>query len=200
MPQPITTKAVAYTFTEPEVIAYYRVVAKRQARIAGSRRSLLSTIYAPVALGILLMAVSSLRGAATADFARMLVAGTVAYYAGMFIYGYELSRAHAHLRTSIYRREPFGRPRQVTLAEDVMEYCAGDVSSRIPYVAFTDVEQSDGFILGWTGDLWATAVPLRAFASSADANAFVEVLRSRVLSAHSEGATVGRGARTPTLP
>jgi hypothetical protein len=190
MPQPTVAKTVPYTFTERDVIAYYEVMAKRQARIAGSRRSLLSTIYAPVALGVLLMIVCSLRDAGTADFARMLVAGTVAYYGGIIIYGYEISRAHAHLRTSIYRNEPFYRgQRHVTLAEYVMEYSAANLSSRIPYGAFTDVEQSHGLILAWIGNLSATAVPLRAFASSADANAFVEDLRSRVHSAHSAGTT-----------
>jgi hypothetical protein len=185
MPQ--LAKTVAYTFTEPEIIAYYEVMAKRQARIAGSRRSFLSSIYAPVALGILLMVVSALRGAAgDTDFAPMLVAGTVAYYGGIFIQRYELSQAYAHLHTSIFRTEPFyHEPRRVTLAEDAMEYSAANVSSRFAYAAVTDIEHSRGFILAWIGNIAATAVPLRAFASSADANAFLDDLQNRVLSARS---------------
>jgi hypothetical protein len=73
----------------------------------------------------------------------------------------------------------------VTLGDDALEYSAPNVSTRFEYAAFTDVEVSRGFILGWLGNAAATLVPIRAFASTGEADAFASDMRSRVVAARS---------------
>jgi hypothetical protein len=187
MSQPAITKSVSYTLTEPEVIAYYELITKRQARGVRSRRSLASTIYVPLALGALLMAVSALRGGpGNADFGPMLATGTIAYLGGIFALRYEFLRNHELIRASLYRTQPLSREsRHITLRDDALEYASPNLNARFRYGAFTDVEIIHGFILGWIGNAYATVVPLRAFATTSEADAFAVEMRNQILAARS---------------
>jgi hypothetical protein len=163
---------------------------KRQARSTGRQRSLLSAIYIPVLLGAILIAVV----AGHADFGPMLVAATIAtiaYVGGVLALRYDILRDHSLRRAVLSRSEPFYRgPRHATLGDDALEIAAPHVSTRFDYAAFTDFEISQGLMLGWVGNAAAALVPIRAFASAGEADAFANDMRSRIAAAGS--GAVGR--------
>jgi hypothetical protein len=94
MPQATSAKTVTYTLTESEIIAYSDLMTRRQASSAGRSRSMLSAIYIPALLGVILIAVK----AGHDDFGPMLVAGTIAYLGGVFALRYDILRDHTRRR------------------------------------------------------------------------------------------------------
>ena len=169
---------------------------KRQARSAG--RSLLSAVYAPLVLSALLMAVSVLRGGpGDADFGPMLVMGTVAYLGGVFALRHEFIRGNKLRNASIYRTEPlYHGVRHVTLGDDALESSAPNISTLYRYVAFTDVEVVHGLIVGWIGNAGAILVPVRAFSSASEADAYANDMRNRIIAARKADAN-GPGSSGP---
>jgi hypothetical protein len=182
MLQATSAKTVTYTLTESEIIAYYDLLTRRQARSTGRPRSMLSTIYIPMLLGAILIALR----AGHADFGPMLVAGTIAYLGGVLALRHEVLQSHSLRLTEISRAEPlYLGQRHVTLGDDALEWSTPGISARFDYSAFTDFEVSQGFILGWLGNAGATPLPIRAFASTGEADAFASDMRSRIVAARS---------------
>jgi hypothetical protein len=183
MPQATSAKTVTYTLTQPEIIAYSNLVTRRRAR--GRPRSMLSAVYIPVLLGVVLIVVR----AGHADFGAMLVAGTIAYLGGVFALRYEVFQNYDLRLAEISRDERYLGLRRLALRDDALEWSTPGISARYDYSAFTDFEVSRGFILGWLGDDAATAVPIRAFASTGEADAFAGDMRNRIVAARSGKAT-----------
>jgi hypothetical protein len=190
VPRPSSAEAITYTLSEEEFIAYSDLVTKRQARCVPPQRSWVSGVYVPLALGALLMAVCALRGlAGQAEFGPMLVMGTVAYLGGFFALHYELSRDSKRRRVAFFRTDPMYRePRLVMLREDALEYASASFTAQYSYRAFTDVEVTQDFVLGWLGSAAAALVPVRAFANRSEAEAFAGDLRRRIDTAHAAAA------------
>jgi hypothetical protein len=183
MPQATSAKTVTYTFTESEITAYFSLMARRHAKRVDWPPP--SAIYIPVVLGALLIAVRS----GHADFGAILLAGTIAYLGGVFSLRHEIMRSR-RLQLAAFSREPWYRaPRHVTLGDDAFEYSTPKISARFDYAAFVGVEVSHGLIIGWTGYVEgnvvgaATAVPIRAFASTDEADAFANDMRGRIVAA-----------------
>jgi hypothetical protein len=191
MPHSMSVETVTFALTETEILAYYEIVQKRQAGIVG--RSQVSFLYVPLALGVLLMIVSAVRGGpGRADFGPMLIAGAVGYLSGVFAYRHEVMRAYERVLAWMSRKEPlYHGTREVTLRDDAIEVSAPSVNARYGYAALSDVEVQRGLILGWIGNDAALLVPTRAFASASQAEAFAAEARSRVVAAR---ATTAGGA------
>jgi hypothetical protein len=189
MSVPTSAKTVTFEFTAAEAIAYYDLISARQSWSA-QWRSWASLVYVPLALGALLMAVSVLRGGrGNADFGPMLVVGTIAYMAGHFAFNYEYMRQYKlqyKLQRTAQLSEPFFHgARHVTLKEAALEWSVPNVTTQIGYAAFTDVEIAQEFILGWIGSMAAATIPVRAFTSASEAEAFANDMRSRINAARS---------------
>jgi hypothetical protein len=140
---------------------------------------MLSTIYIPVLLGVILIAVR----ASYTDFGPMLVAGTIAYLGGVLAFRHEVLQQY-DLRVAEFIRTELDRgPRHVTLGDGALEDSIPGISARYDYAAFTDFEIAQGFILGWLSNGAAMLVPIRAFASAGEADAFASDMRSRIAAA-----------------
>jgi hypothetical protein len=190
MSVPTSAKTVTFTFTEDEATAYYDLIAARQRWGAQSGHGRASLVYVPLALGALLMAVSVLRGGrGNADFGLMFVVGTIAYMAGHFAVNYEYMRQYKLQyklqRTAQLSELLFHGARHVTLKQAALEWSVPNVTTQIGYAAFTDVEIAQEFILGWIGSADPAAIPVRAFASASEAEAFANDMRSRINAARS---------------
>jgi hypothetical protein len=185
MSVPTSAKTVTFEFTDAEAIAYYDLISARQSWSA-QWRSWASLVYVPLALGALLMAVSVLRGGrGNADFGPMLVVGTIAYMAGHFAFNYEYMRQYKLQRTAQLSELFFHGARHVTLKQAALEWSVPNVTTQIGYAAFTDVEIAQEFILGWIGSMAAATIPVRAFTSASEAEAFANDMRSRINAARS---------------
>jgi hypothetical protein len=180
MSQATSARTVTYTLTEREIIAYGDLATRRR----GQHRSMLSTIYIPVLLGAILIAVR----ASHDDFGPMLIAGTIAYLSGVLAFRHEVWQNYDRRLAEFMRTELDRGPRRVTLGDDALECSDTGMSVRFDYAAFTDFEVLQGFILGWLGND-AISVPTRAFASTGEADAFASDMRSRIVAARSGDAT-----------
>ena len=182
MPQATIARTVTYTLTQPEIIAYGDLVNRRRARSTGRPpRSMLSAVYIPLLLGAILIVVR----AGHADFGPMLVAGTIAYLGGVLGLRHEVLQKYDLRLAECIRTELHRGPRHVTLGDATLESSIPGISARLDYSAFIDFEVSRGFILGWLDDAGAMPVPIRAFASTAEADAFAGEMRSRIAAARS---------------
>jgi hypothetical protein len=166
-----------FTLSEEEVVAYCDLLVESQHRSAP--HSWASSLYVPLALGVVLMVFSALSG--RGDFGRLLLVGTVAYLGGYFALRYELSRHSMSWLVAYYRGDPLHQgPIRIALCEDGVEDASANFVARFAYRAFADVEITERLILGWLGPATALPIPIRVFADRGEAEGFANDLKQRI--------------------
>jgi hypothetical protein len=175
MHQPIT-----YTLTDAEAAAAQAVQMARQAAIARRGPAVIALSFAvPIAaLGLLFAADWLWYGGGMP--APLFVGLLVAFVAGMFTqiltYKFSLVASMRRMRQAV--RQVFA-PRTSRLSDDGVELATPDTRTLYAWSAIDRAEERGGLILLWAGPMLASAVPVRAFASAAEAQAFLAECRSR---------------------
>jgi hypothetical protein len=102
------------------------------------------------------------------------------FLAGMvtMIIGYWLN-LQATKRILRTKTRQVSEPRTVRLIDEGLEQSLPDMRSLYLWRGIDRIEQTSGLILFWAGNLMVSAVPVRAFASEADAQVFVDACRQR---------------------
>lgn len=179
MHQPIT-----YTLTDAEAAAVQAAQMARQAAVARRAPALIALSFAmPIAaLGVLfateqLLYDGSMPGALSFGVVVAFLAGTFTQ-----ILAYKVSLAVSMRRMRQAVRQVFAQ-RTSRLSDDGVELATADTRTLYAWSAIDRAEESGGLILLWAGHVLASAVPVRAFASAADAQAFLAECRSRAAGA-----------------
>jgi hypothetical protein len=102
------------------------------------------------------------------------------YLIGMvtMLVGFGLNLRAGKRRIRENTRQVF-EPRTVRLTDEGMEQSLPDLRTLQMWRGIDRIEQVSGLIVIWAGNLPVSAVPVRAFPSEADAQAFVDACRQR---------------------
>jgi hypothetical protein len=178
---PPVIQPATFTFTDAEVAAVQSVQIARQAAVARATPTLrIASIAVPVLLLAALIGIDIVWYGG--DMPMPLFGGLlVAFVAGMFVQGltYKLTQQAAKRRMRQSVPQVFA-PRTVRLDAGGIEQALPALRAIHAWSAIDKVEQSGGFILLWSGPALAMAIPERAFATAADAEAFALSCRVRV--------------------
>lgn len=148
----------------------------------------LSFVYAPVVLGLLLMLLASAVGLTSRAFGALLFVAFAAYLTGVLSYRHEVLATY---REAVERR--LHNPRLLgrrTLSHDAngIAYASDTVATSTAYVLLDGAEITSDHLCIWIDGIDLVAVPLRAFASREDADAFRADLQARVTAARTAAA------------
>jgi hypothetical protein len=154
----------------------------------------LSFAYAPVALGFFLMLLARVGGLTSREFGALLFVAFAAYLTGVLCYRHEVLATY---REAVERRllnpRLLGR-RTLSLKANGIEFASDTVATSTAYVLLDGAEITSDHLCIWIDGIDLVAVPLRAFPSRVEADAFCEDLQARVTAARAAAAN----ASTPT--
>jgi hypothetical protein len=169
-----------FTFTDAEAAAVQSAQMARQAKVAGAVPILrYGTIAAPFVIVGVVFLIDQVWYGGTMP-ASLFVTLMAVFVAGMAT---QTAGTLLTLRASKQRiREQtrqFFEPRSVRLGDEGIEQAMTNQRSVHLWSGIDRVDQAAGMILVWAGNLLVSAIPTRAFASDADAQAFVAACRQR---------------------
>jgi hypothetical protein len=169
-----------FVFTDAETDAVQSANMAHQAGVARRNPAQLAlSIGVPVLLVAVLIAVDWLWYGGAMPM-PLFVAFMAVFAAGMFTQllatklTFDMSRRHLRQAT----RQTFA-PRTVRLTDEGIELALPEARSLYAWSGIDRAEQTGGLILIWAGHVMVAALPARAFASDADAQAFLAECRSR---------------------
>ncbi|MDX2201122.1 MAG: hypothetical protein NW223_00070 [Hyphomicrobiaceae bacterium] len=174
---------IAFSLSREDVEAHVRLHEAR-ARSTGYRSSL-SYLYAPVALSLAIMLLAGVAGFTTAQFGAALAIALASYLAGVLCYSHEVD---ANYRQLLERRvsDPLMLgARTLALHADRVTYTSDVATASLAYTLLDEPEIVTDWLCIWSDTTGALVVPLRAFASRGEAEAYCEELRRRVVAARS---------------
>ena len=173
-----------FVFTEAEAAALQSVQMARQAGIA--RRS---PLLIALTFGVPLLLLAVVFGIDRVGYGGQMPASQVtgllvAFVAGMFtaILTFKLMQQSSKQRMLRTVRHVFA-PRTVRLTGEGVEQAMPELRIVHAWAAIDQAERSSGLILLWSGPVVAIAVPERAFATAAAAEAFALTCRDRAAAA-----------------
>ncbi len=169
-----------FTLTDQEAAALQSANMARQAQVAGSNPvTRIGSIVVPVVIVGVVVAVDQLwyGGAMPLSLFVTLLAVFVAGMATQTV-GFWLNLQASKRRIREKTRQVF-EPRTVRMTDEGIEQALPEMRSVHLWSGIDRVEQVSGLILLWAGNLLVSAVPMRAFPSQQDAQAFLDACRSR---------------------
>ena len=169
-----------FTLTDQEAAAVQSVQMARQMKVAGTNAVMrYGSIAAPFAIVGVIAVIDWVwyGGAMPISLFVTLMAVFVAGMATQTI-GYWLSLQATKRRLIEKTRQVF-EPRTVRLTDEGIEQALPELRSVHLWSGIDRVEQASGLIFLWAGNLLASTIPVRAFPSEQDAQAFLDACRAR---------------------
>ena len=178
---PPETQPETFTLTDAEAAAVQSIQMARQAGVARATPVLrIASIAIPVLLLAALIGIDLVWYGGEMPM-PLFVGLLAAFVAGMFVQtlAYKLTQVAAKRRMRRSVRHVFA-PRTVRLAEDGVEQTMPELRTVHAWAGIDRIDRSGGFILLWTGPVLAIAIPERAFATAAGAEAFAQACRGSI--------------------
>jgi hypothetical protein len=174
MRQPIT-----YTLTDAEAAAAQSAQMARQAAVARRGPALIALSFAVPVLAVGFLFATDWLWYGGEMPAPLFLGLLAAFVAGMFTQtlAYKLTLASSTRRMRQAVRQVFAS-RTVRLTEAGLEHTTPDARTLYAWNGIDRAEEGAGLILIWAGHALASAVPVRAFSSAAEAQAFLAECRS----------------------
>jgi hypothetical protein len=179
MPMPIV-QPETFVFTDTEAAQIQSIQLAQQRKVAGTSGV---TRYGSIAVPIIMVAsvaavdqiwyAGRMPGSLFVTLLFFFLAGMVTMLVG---FGLNLRAAK---RRIIERTRQVFEPRTVRFTDEGIEQSLPELRSLHLWHGIDRTEQAAGIILIWAGNILASAVPVRAFASEADAQAFLDACRQR---------------------
>ncbi len=169
-----------FTLTDQEAAAVQSVQMARQMKVAGTSPVVR---YGAIAVPFVIVGVVAVidwvwyDGAMPISLFVTLMAVFVAGMATQTI-GYRLNLQATKRRLIEKTRQVF-EPRTVRLTDEGIEQALPELRSVYMWNGIDRVEQASGLIFLWAGNLLVSTIPVRAFASEQDAQAFLDACRTR---------------------
>ena len=166
-----------FSLTAEDLEAYYRLheYASRKAGYSSN----LSFAYAPAVLGAAILVLAGIGDFTSGQFGGALVIGFISYLVGVLAYRHEVMANYSlGLRKVLDNPTALGR-RTLAVAGDRLEYGGDEAHSSISLALIDTIEIIGPAVCIWLKGASPIAVPLRAFASRAQAEAFCADLKAR---------------------
>jgi hypothetical protein len=169
-----------YVLTDAEAAAIQSAQMARQAGVARANPVLVAiSVAVPVAIVAAIYAVDLVwYGGAMPQslFTTLIVVFVAGIFTQTFAYKLTLEVSKRRMRQTI--RQVFA-PRTVRLTDEGIEQASPELRTLHFWSGIDRAERSGGLIQLWSGHLLALAIPVRAFASYTDAQAFLDACRQR---------------------
>jgi hypothetical protein len=169
-----------FTLTDPEAAAVQAAQMAQQVKVAGTTPVIkYGSIAMPVVIIGAIAAIDWIWWNWTMPLSLFVIMMLV-FVAGMATQtlGYWMNLQASRKRIRARTRQVF-EPRTARLTDDGIEQALPQIRSIHAWSGIDRVEQPADIILIWAGNLLVSAIPARAFASSQDAQAFVDACRTR---------------------
>ncbi len=166
-----------FTITEADLLAYYRLYETVR---ADRDSSYLSAVHVPIAMCAAIMALAVAAGLTTSQFGAALALCLASYLLGLFAYQYEVYRSYGRRLARLVRDPAANRLRRIKVLADRIECTNGLVQTTFGYDALSDVAITGANVCLWLDRYYLITVPVQAFPSKEQAQAFCDALRSRM--------------------
>lgn len=169
---------VSFALTTEDVAAHVRLYEEKTRK--ADTPSYLSYVYAPVALGLVIMLLAGIGGFTSAQFAAALAIALVSYLGGVLCYSHEVRKSYrAQMRRRVADPVLLGA-RTLTLQADRIVYASDEATASIAYGSLEEAEIVADWLCIWSGAMGGIVVPLRAFGSREAAQTVCAELRRRM--------------------